>query len=160
MVLGGPVLLGALGIAAAIVLSLLGAVLGITSSSPSIGGAMTERKDQASKMIISTVLAEALGIYGLIIAFLGLSWYTGFFPDDINNPAFEDGAPTLFVAGLIMGFAALFAGLAIGYAGASNAKATAEDPDLFVMSLIPVVLGEALAIYGLIISFLMVSALP
>jgi len=160
MVLGGPVIAGALGIAIAIILSLLGAVIGITSASSSIGGAMTERKDQASKMVISTVLAEALGIYGLIIAFLGLSWYTGFFPDDINNPAFEDGATTLLVAGLIMGFAALFAGLAIGYAGASNAKTTAEDPDLFVMSLIPVVLGEALAIYGLIISFLMVSSLP
>ncbi len=158
--LGGPICCGALGIAAAIILSLLGASLGISSSSPSIGGAMTERKTEAPKMVISTVLAEALGIYGLIIAFLGLSWYTGFFPSDTNNPAFEDGAPTLLVAGLIMGFAALFAGLAIGYAGTSNAKATAEDPDLFVMSLIPVVLGEALAIYGLIISFLMVSSLP
>ncbi|MFX0162253.1 MAG: hypothetical protein ACFE68_02790 [Candidatus Hodarchaeota archaeon] len=160
MVFGDPIVQGAVGISAAMFLSLAGASFGIGLSSPSIGGSMTERKDQASKMIISTVLAEALGIYGLIIAFLGLSWYTGYFPDDVTSQEFINGAPALMWAGLTMGFAALFAGIAIGYAGSSNAKATAEDPDLFVMSLIPVVLGEALAIYGLIISFLMVSALP
>jgi V-type H+-transporting ATPase proteolipid subunit len=160
MVFGDPIVQGAVGISAAMFLSLAGAAFGIGLSSPSIGGSMTERKDQASKMIISTVLAEALGIYGLIIAFLGLSWYTGYFPDDVASEEFINGASALMWAGLTMGFAALFAGLAIGYAGSSNAKATAEDPDLFVMSLIPVVLGEALAIYGLIISFLMVSALP
>ncbi len=160
MVFGDPIVQGAVGISAAIFLSLAGAAFGIGLSSPSIGGSMTERKEQSSKMIISTVLAEALGIYGLIIAFLGLSWYTGYFPDDVASEEFKNGAPALMWAGLTMGFAALFAGIAIGYAGSSNAKATAEDPDLFVMSLIPVVLSEALAIYGLIISFLMVSSLP
>ncbi len=57
-------------------------------------------------------------------------------------------------AGLAMGLSALGAGYAIARAGAAASSATAEKPELFGRLLIYLVLGEGLAIYGLLIAIL------
>lgn len=57
-------------------------------------------------------------------------------------------------AGLAMGLSALGAGYAIAKAGAAASSATAEKPELFGRLLIYLVLGEGLAIYGLLIAIL------
>ena len=57
-------------------------------------------------------------------------------------------------AALSTGLACIGAGIAVGHAGAAAVGATAEKPESFVRSLIFVGLSEGIAIYGLIISFL------
>ncbi|MET1102084.1 MAG: ATP synthase subunit C [Pyrodictiaceae archaeon] len=57
-------------------------------------------------------------------------------------------------AGLAIGLSAIGAGYAIGKAGAASSSATAEKPELFGRLLIYLVLGEGLAIYGLLIAIL------
>ncbi len=58
-------------------------------------------------------------------------------------------------AGLAIGISALGAGIAIGNVGSSAIGAVVEKPDFMAKALIFVGLGEALAIYGMVISILL-----
>jgi V/A-type H+-transporting ATPase subunit K len=62
-------------------------------------------------------------------------------------------------AGLAIGLAGLGAGVGMGTAGAAAIGAITEKPEVFGKSLIYVVLIEAVAIYGLVISFLLIQQL-
>jgi len=57
-------------------------------------------------------------------------------------------------AALAIGLAAIGSGIAVGIAGAAAIGAIAEKPDLLGRTLIIVGLAEGIAIYGLIISFM------
>ena len=59
-------------------------------------------------------------------------------------------------AALSIGLAGIGAGVALAAGAPAAIGATAEDPKSFGKSLIFVALGEAVAIYGLIIAFLMI----
>ncbi|MEL9991805.1 MAG: ATP synthase subunit C [Thermoproteus sp.] len=60
-------------------------------------------------------------------------------------------------AGLAMGLAGLGAGLGVGIAGAAAISALVEKPQERTWYLIFVALAEAIAIYGLLISFILAS---
>jgi len=59
-------------------------------------------------------------------------------------------------AGLAVGLAGLGAGIGLGLAGAAAMSAMVERPERAVWYLIFLALGEAIAIYGLLISILMI----
>ncbi len=139
-----------MGVSLSVLLSVIGAAIGISISAPAIAGAGTERPEIVSKSLIATILAEALAIYGLVVGLLSLFAIT-----DSLSPA---GAFRIFAGGLTMGVAALGAGLGIGTSGASLASATAEKPELYSRVVVPLILSEALAIYALVVSLLLVLA--
>lgn len=143
-----PVIWAALGVSLSVLLSVIGAALGISISAPAIAGAGTERPEIVSKSLIATILAEALAIYGLVVGLLSLFAIT---PSLSPEKAFR-----IFSSGLTMGVAALGAGLGIGTSGAAMASATAEKPELFSRTVVPLILSEALAIYALVVSLLLV----
>ncbi|MHC1567979.1 MAG: ATP synthase subunit C [Candidatus Syntropharchaeia archaeon] len=58
-------------------------------------------------------------------------------------------------AGLAIGLAGFGAGIGVGTSGAAAVGATAEKPELFGRVLIFVALAEAIAIYGLLIAFML-----
>ncbi len=60
-------------------------------------------------------------------------------------------------AGLAIGLAGAGAGVGLGTAGAAAIGAITEKPEVFGKSLIFVVFVEAIAIYGLVISFLLLQ---
>ena len=60
-------------------------------------------------------------------------------------------------AGLSVGLACIGSGIAVGSGAPAAIGATSEDPKNFVKSLIFVVLGEGIALYGLLISILIIS---
>jgi V/A-type H+-transporting ATPase subunit K len=60
-------------------------------------------------------------------------------------------------AGLAVGLAGLGAGIGVGIAGAAAISALVEKPQERVWYLIFVALAEAIAIYGLLISFILAS---
>jgi len=62
-------------------------------------------------------------------------------------------------AAIAMGLSAIGAGYAIGKAGAAASAATAEKPEVSGRLLIYLVLGEGIAIYGLLIAILVLFAL-
>ncbi len=146
-----PIIWAGLGVSLSLLLSVIGAALGISISAPAIAGAGTERPEIVSKSLIATILAEALAIYGLVVGLLSL----------FKIPAppatlTADGAFRIFSGGLTMGVAALGAGLGIGTSGAALASATAEKPELFSRVVVPLILSEALAIYALVVALLLV----
>lgn len=139
-----------LGVSLSVLLSVIGAALGISISAPAIAGAGTERPEIVSKSLIAVILAEALAIYGLVVGLLSLF--------AITSTLTADGAFRIFSGGLTMGVAALGAGLGIGTSGAALASATAEKPELFSRAVVPLILSEALAIYALVVALLLVLA--
>lgn len=72
----------------------------------------------------------------------------------------EGGAADPYItlaAALSTGLAAIGAGIAVGGSGAAAVGATAEKPESFGRSLIFVGLSEGIAIYGLMISFIILG---
>lgn len=63
--------------------------------------------------------------------------------------------PKSFSAGIAFGAAALAAGYAVGRVGSAGLAATAEKPELRTLAIIMTALGEALAIYGIVIAILL-----
>ena len=145
-----PIVFATLGVAFAVSLPAIGAALGIGISAPAIAGAGTERPEIVSKSLIATILAEALAIYGLVVGLLSI-----FKLPDISATSVDAGFK-LFSAGLTVGISALFAGFAVGASGGALASATAEKPELFSRVVVPLILAEALAIYGLVAALLLV----
>lgn len=71
----------------------------------------------------------------------------------------EEAAWGLLGAALATGMSALGAGIAVGKLGAAAVGALAEKPELFGRLLIFVGLAEGIAIYGLIVSILILNRL-
>ncbi len=142
-----------MGVSLSVLLSVIGAALGISISAPAIAGAGTERPEIVSKSLIAAILAEALAIYGLVVGLLSLFAI----PAPGATPGLsEEGGFRIFAGGLTMGVASLGAGLGIGTSGGAMASATAEKPELFSRTVVPLILSEALAIYALVVSLLLI----
>ena len=62
-------------------------------------------------------------------------------------------------AALVTGLAAIGAGVAVASAAPAAIGAVSEDPKAFGKAIIFVVLGEGIAIYGLLISILIINKL-
>ncbi len=61
---------------------------------------------------------------------------------------------TMIAAGLAVGLAGIGSGIAVGSGAPAAIAATSEDPKSFAKSMLFVALGEAIAIYGLVIALL------
>ncbi|HJR81589.1 MAG TPA: ATP synthase subunit C [Anaerolineales bacterium] len=95
-------------------------------------------------------------LVGLMAAGLGLVWLAS--PSAVLASGMaQEGAVDQYAtlaAALSTGLACIGAGIAVGGSGAAAVGATAEKPESFGRALIFVGLSEGIAIYGLIISFL------
>src|SRR2546428_9529819 len=100
-----PIVYASLGVGLSVFLSVIGASIGISISAPAIAGAGTERPEIVSKSLIATILAEAIAIYGLVVGLLSIFRLTSLTPAD------TDIAFRIFSGGLIMGIAAVAAGV-------------------------------------------------
>lgn len=95
-------------------------------------------------------------LVGMFAAGLMVVWFaspTSALAAGAGQEAAVDQYATL-AAALSTGLACIGAGIAVGNAGAAAVGATAEKPESFGRALIFVGLSEGIAIYGLIISFL------
>ena len=124
-----------------------GAAIGIGFSGSAMIGTIAEKPETFSKSMIAVVLAEALGIYGLLASFMIL----------MRLPSITNAVQGMIAlgAGLSIGIAAIGAGIGIAYAGSSMCTSLAEAPETFSKALVSVVLAEALGIYGLLASFML-----
>lgn len=96
-------------------------------------------------------------LVGMFAAGLAVVWFAS--PTSVlaAGAAQEAGAVDQYAtlaAALSTGLACIGAGIAVGNSGAAAVGATAEKPESFGRALIFVGLSEGIAIYGLIISFL------
>jgi len=99
-------------------------------------------------------------IVGLMAAGIGIVWLAS--PSTVLAMGLNAQAPTTDIYGslaaaLATGFATIGAGIAVSSTGAAAIGAIAEKPESFGRALIFVGLAEGIAIYGLIISFLILN---
>ncbi|HET8792814.1 MAG TPA: ATP synthase subunit C [Nitrososphaeraceae archaeon] len=71
--------------------------------------------------------------------------------------AAESGGMKFVGAGLAFGLAALGAGVAIGGVGAAGLAVISERPDLRSQALVFTALGEAVAIYGIVMAIIILG---
>lgn len=98
-------------------------------------------------------------LVGLMAAGLGAFWLfspTAAMAAGLQQTATSDPYATL-AAAISTGLACVGAGIAVAGSGAAAVGATAEKPESFGRSLIFVGLSEGIAIYGLLISFLVLN---
>jgi V-type H+-transporting ATPase proteolipid subunit len=144
-----PDFLISIGIALSSGLSGIGASIGLAIAGQAMAGAGAEKPEVLSKALISIVLAEAIAIYGLLSSFMLVG--------KLGTIATEEVAFMGLVAGVVVGVSGLAAGVGIGYMGAAMSSAMAEKPETFSKNVVGVVLAEAIAIYGLLVSFMIIA---
>jgi V/A-type H+-transporting ATPase subunit K len=98
-------------------------------------------------------------IVGMMAAGLAMAWFASPSAVLAAGAAQEGGADPYITlaAALSTGLASIGAGIAVGGSGAAAVGATAEKPESFGRSLIFVGLSEGIAIYGLMISFIILG---
>ncbi len=99
-------------------------------------------------------------VVGLMAAGFGLVWLASpatILASGMVAPTAAADQFTSLAAALSTGFATIGAGIAVSATGAAAVGAIAEKPESFGRSLIFVGLAEGIAIYGLIISFLLLN---
>ncbi len=100
-------------------------------------------------------------LVGLVALGFALFWLSS--PPTALAAGLQQGTPTTtspystLAAAISTGLATVGAGIAVSGTGAAAIGAIAEKPESFGRSLIFVGLGEGIAIYGLIISFLVLG---
>ncbi len=144
-----PGIVSLAGIALSIGIPIVSAAITIIICGTALAGIGTEKPELLSRLIITVVLGEALAIYGLLIAFMLLSKLPVITTIESANKA--------LTSGIVMAIATVSAGAGISYCGSSLIGATAEKPETFSSNVIGVVLSEALAIYGLLIAFMIIA---
>lgn len=105
----------------------------------------------------ATALLALLGT----LAYLSLLWLPGIAAAADTASGVDPGVLRwgYMAAALATGLSALAAGIAVGGVGAAAIGAIAEKPELFGRTLVFVGLAEGIAIYGLIISIMILNRL-
>ncbi|KAL6853944.1 hypothetical protein ACP4OV_019973 [Aristida adscensionis] len=143
---------GFLGAVSALVFSCMGAAYGTAKSGVGIAHMGVMRPELVMKCIVPVVMAGVLGIYGLIV---GVIVTTNVNPR--AKPYFLFDGFAHLGAGLSCGLASLAAGMAIGIVGDAGVRATAQQPKLYVGTILILIFAEALALYGLITGIILCS---
>ena len=147
-----PYFFGYMGIASALVLANLGAAYGTAKSGVGICTMGILKPDLIIRSIIPVIMAGILGIYGLIVAvILGqkLSGENGYI--DIKS------GYKFLGSGLCCGLTSFGAGIAIGIGGESGVRALGQQDKVFVGMMLILIFSEALGLYGLIVSLILVQ---
>lgn len=140
------------GMAISVVLASFGSAFGTAKAGAGMATGGLINPGPLTKLTLPVIMAGVLSIYGLITMLvinskvtmypLGMPYYVGY---------------AHFAAGLSTGVASLAAGIAIGCAGQTACKCVAQQPNLFVVMIIVLIFGEALALFGLIVSLLLTN---
>ena len=144
-----PTFFGYMGIACALVFANLGAAYGTAKSGVGICAMGVMKPTAVIKGVIPVIMAGILGIYGLIVAvILGqkLNGYIGY----------KEGYQYLG-SGLCCGLTSLGAGIAIGIGGEAGVRALGQQDKVFVGMMLILIFSEALGLYGLIVSLILVQ---
>ena len=142
-----PSVMASIGAAVSIVASAVSASYAIISCAPALASVTSEKPELGSKLLIAIILGEALAIYGLLIAFMIIS--------RLPSITTEEAGLKALIAGISMGSAAAAASVGISYCGPALMTATVEKPESYTVNILGLVLSEALAIYGLLIAFML-----
>ena len=144
---------GYMGIASALVFANLGAAFGTAKSGVGICSMGVLKPDKIIKSVIPVIMAGILGIYGLIVSVI-LNQKIAAANPEISHYSYRDGYKHLS-SGLACGFSSLGAGIAIGIGGDVGVRALGQTDKIFVGMMLILIFAEALGLYGLIVSLIL-----
>lgn len=146
------IIVGILSIAGTM-LTVLGAGIPLSKGIQAAAAAVAEKQKLNIFILIYLALAEALAIYGLLIAFVM------FTKIDVNNPSsFSQTDAFIFLASMfIMIISNLGAAITLSKGEPAAIGSITANSEVFTPNLIYLGLGEALAIYGLLIAFILLN---
>ena len=150
-------LLGIIGIAGTM-LTILGAGIPLAKGVQAAAAAVAEKQKLNVFILIYLALAEALAIYGLLIAFV---MYTKISGPLQGNGTFTETHGYIFIGAMfVMVVSNLGAAITLAKGEPAAIGSITANPEVFTPNLIYLGLGEALAIYGLLIAFILLSLVP
>lgn len=143
-------------------------ILGIGGLAPVLAIALVlwAQRQPGDARLLRRVVYGVLSLNLLVVALLGLSFLALvshlFIPSAVAAPALQEqpvaaGDLLFMAAALSTGLAAIGAGIAVASTGSAALGTIAERPELFGRSLVYVGLAEGIAIYGLIVSILILG---
>ncbi|MHB0856989.1 MAG: ATP synthase subunit C [Anaerolineae bacterium] len=127
-----------------------------------VGASRLVRRATNPRTILKTVVGSLLSVNGLaVLGVLGMLLVNLVQPGTVLAqeavPAAGATSNTALGAALATGLACIGAGIAVGIAGAAAIGGITEKPEILGRTLIFVGLAEGIAIYGLIISFMILN---
>ncbi len=103
--------------------------------------------------LISTIAI----VVGVVLITTGYA-SNNIYAQESEAQAAGDGSMKFIGAGIAFGLAALGAGVAIGGVGAAGLAAITERPELKSQALVFTALGEAIAIYGIVVAIIILGS--
>ena len=144
------------GASLAALLAGIGSAIGVGMGGRAAAGAVTEKPDLFSKVLILQLLPGTQGIYGLLVAFVALS-RIGVLGGEAPN--FETGLAYL-VACLPIAIVGLVSAIHQGKTSVASIGLVTKKPDQFGKAMLFPAMVETYAILALLISILAITAIP
>lgn len=147
-----------IGAAITAVLGFAGSAIGMGFAGQAAAGVVGEKPNLFGKMLLMQALPGSQGIYGLVGAFLILSFSGVLGATEALSISTTVGMQYLF-AGLPIGIAGLISGIYQGAVAASGISLIAKDESNMGRAIVLSVMVETWAIFGVLISFILLISI-
>ena len=147
-----------IGAAITAVLGFAGSAIGMGFAGQAAAGVVGEKPNLFGKMLLMQALPGSQGIYGLVGAFLILSFSGVLGATEALNISTTVGMQYLF-AGLPIGIAGFVSGIYQGIVAASGISLIAKDESNMGKAIVLSVMVETWAIFGVLISFILLISI-
>jgi V/A-type H+/Na+-transporting ATPase subunit K len=148
------VVLALIGVGIAVGMGAIGACVGVGKITKVGAGLLAKDPERFPQILALAALPSTQALYGLLFGFIVLI-KTGL----ISGKAFDFDTNTgyaFLLAAFPVGIATLFSGIAQGDAAVGGMKILAQKPENFTQAIVLTSLIESFAIFGLVISLLIV----
>lgn len=146
------------GAAITAVLGFAGSAMGMGFAGQAAAGVVGEKPQLFGKLLLMQALPGSQGIYGLVGAFLILS-FSGILGGDGSTVISLNTGLQYLVAGLPIGIAGLVSGIYQGLVAASGISLIARDESNMGRAIVLSVMVETWAIFGVLISFILLISI-
>ena len=147
-----------IGAAITAVLGFAGSAIGMGFAGQAAAGVVGEKPNLFGKMLLMQALPGSQGIYGLVGAFLILSFSGVLGATEALSISTTVGLQFLF-AGLPIGIAGLISGIYQGIVAAAGVSLIAKDESNMGRAIVLSVMVETWAIFGVLISFILLISI-
>lgn len=144
-------------IGAALSLGLAGIGTALGTMHIAAGGAsfLAEKPKAFGTVLVMSALPSSQGIYGMLISFLILQ-KIGYLGGELQSITMEQGL-YLLAASIPVGLTGLFSGAGQGKVLQSSIRILAKNPSNFTQGVVLAAMVESIAVFGLLISILIIN---
>lgn len=146
---------GIFGLALCAILCGVGSAVGLKSTASASSGVLSEDPKKFSKVILLTLLPATQGLYGFVIAIMGMSYL----PQVTADPTALAQGWSVFGAVMPMAITGCISAIFQGKASASAIMAVGKKPEIAGKSILFPAMIEFYALLGLVISIMLLGGI-